>query len=76
MKKIICPNCKGENLEYFEESIYTRYYKLNKYNEPTKTVKRRHDDGTNGCFNWECMDCGEVFGGSSPIPYETKDVEE
>lgn len=66
-KKIICPNCESENLTYFEEKVYTKYYKLDENNIPTRKMEYRTNSEANGCYNWYCKDCGYIFGGSAFI---------
>ena len=75
MRKVICPNCKSEDLEYFEEVINTKFYKLNKYNVPTNKVIRTIKKDDIGCFNYICQNCGEIFGGSASIGCEYKEYE-
>lgn len=72
-KKVICPNCKSENLTYFKEFCITKYYKLDKNNEPTeKCIRLLKEDGLSLPENWECKECGCIFGGTSGISCEYK----
>lgn len=61
-----CPCCGSEKLTYFKESVLTRYYKLDKNNNPTKRCIRKNEDSCNMPENWECKKCGEIFGGTAP----------
>lgn len=73
--KVICPNCKSEKLKYFKEFIITRYYKLDNNNEPTeKCIRKSVEDSFNLPENWECEDCGCIFGGTANISCEYKEV--
>ena len=74
-KKVICPNCKSEDLEYFQEIINTRFYKSDKYNVPTDKVIRTIKEDDIGCYNYICQNCGLIFGGSAPINCEYKDID-
>lgn len=74
MKKVICPNCGSENLAYFEEFCTIKYYDLDKNNNPTKRCIMKKTDDTNMPYNWECNECNCIFGGTSPIPCEYKEV--
>lgn len=77
MKKIVvCPNCESEDLEYFEERYYTKYFELDEYNEPTSKMKYRTISEPNGCRNWQCNKCGCLFGGSSEQKALLKEVED
>ena len=76
MGKVICPNCGSEDLEYFMEFTYTKYYKLDENNRPTNKVLRASDNHRNDeviCHNYICQDCGEIFGGTSPIKAKYKE---
>ncbi len=73
-KIIICPNCKSENLKYFREFYFTRYYKLDENNEPTnKCIRKTAEDDSVMANNWECQDCGCVFGGTASTSCEYKE---
>ena len=68
MSKVICPNCRSENLTYFKEFYFTKYYRLNENNEPiTKLLKKTKPDNSGMPENWKCEDCGLIFGGTSQI---------
>lgn len=60
-----CPCCGSEKLTYFKESVLTRYYKLDKNNNPTKRCIRKSEDSCNMPENWKCEKCGEIFGGTA-----------
>lgn len=60
-----CPCCGSEKLTYFKESVLTRYYKLDKNNNPTKRCIRKNEDSCNMPENWKCEKCGEIFGGTA-----------
>lgn len=74
MRKVICPNCKSEDLEYFQEVINTRFYKLDKCNEPTDKVIRTIKEDDIGCYNYICKNCNLIFGGSAPINCDYKEI--
>ena len=68
MQKIICPNCKSENLTYFKEFVVTRYYSLDEKNNPKKyCIKKTKEDSCNMPENWQCKNCGMIFGGTAGI---------
>lgn len=76
MKKVICPNCGSENLSYFKEFYFTKYYFLDKNNEPTEKCIRKSDpDSFSMPENWECKDCGTIFGGTANQSCDYKEVE-
>ncbi len=63
---IRCPCCGSKDLTYFKESCITRYYKLDKNNNPTeKCVRKVEDTSCNMAENWQCKKCAEIFGGTS-----------
>lgn len=77
MKKVICPNCKSENLSYYSEFCFTEYYALDKYNQPTKRcIRKTNPENDIMPYNWECKDCGCIFGGTNTtISCDYKEVE-
>lgn len=73
MLKVICPNCKSENLKYFREFVITRYYKLDENNFPTKKcIYKTNEENCNMPENWECNDCGCIFGGTASMNCDYK----
>lgn len=73
MSKVICPNCDSENLTYFREFIITKYYALDKSNNPKEKCIRKSEDDCNMPENWECKDCGYIFGGTAGISCKYKE---
>lgn len=67
MSKVICPNCGSEKLTYFKEFCITRYYLLDKNNNPTKKCTKKIEDSCNMPENWQCLDCDYIFGGTANI---------
>ena len=67
MSKLICPNCGSEKLTYFKEFCTIRYYLLDKNNNPTKKCTKKKEDSCNMPENWQCLDCGYIFGGTANI---------
>lgn len=64
--RIICPKCGSKELVYFREFVITKYYALDNHNEPTKRcIKKDGPEDCNMPSNWECKNCGLIFGGTA-----------